>query len=460
MHKVFCSFVVAALICSSIFAKEPVAQKQEETAVIIGSGIGALTSAIYLSRAGVKTYVIEGKNPGGALAQSPSVQNWPGEFDISGGELIEKIHTQAERNGVIFVQDEVTSVELKRSPFTITTRSTVDPQKENSFIASSCIIATGSEPSRLGVEGEESFWLKGVYSCAVCDGALFKGKTVAVVGGGDAALVEAQYLSQLADRVYILVRKQSLKANEKKRIEALKAHKNVEFVFGAEVDKILGSDKGLTSVLIRQAGQKKDLKIDGLFLAIGAKPSSELFKGQLALDQNGYIKVAADGSTTIPGVYAIGDVVDPIYKQAVSAAGAAAKAALSCQQYLFSAKATGLQASVSLQEAQPLPSTVIEIKNMDHFNAEVVASNVPVVVDFYASWCGPCRHIAPILESYAKQLQGKVKILKVNVNSCSDLADAYQIRAMPTLIALDSTGKIHERRTGAPEIIQYLKSIQ
>lgn len=464
MKNIFKCMLIAVVSSSPLFSADATQKAQQDSVVVIGSGIGALTSAIYLARGGVKTIVIEGKNPGGALALSPSVQNWPGEYDISGVELMDKIRTQAERNGVIFSADEVTEVDFSSYPFAINTRSTVDLDKKEKYQASACVIATGSEPNRLGAPGEQAYWLKGVYACAVCDGALFKGKTVAVVGGGDAALVEAEYLSQLAGKVYILVRSDKLKANEKGRIEALKNTPNVEFLFSTKVKEIVGDGSNISRLILDQEGKKKDLSVDGLFLAIGSQPSSTLFKGKVAMDSSGYIQVGSDGATSVPGVYAVGDVVDPTFKQAVSAAGAGAKAALASQQYVFSHKAPvkgklAQKDSVSSEDLS-FPAKVIEIKDADHFNKEVSTSQIPVVVDFYASWCGPCRHIAPILESYAQQLQGKVKILKVNVNTCSDLANAYQIRAMPTMIALDSSGRVHERRTGAPEIIQYLKMIK
>jgi thioredoxin reductase (NADPH) len=454
--------VVFTLLTSFVFSSLAGCQEKNDaqSVVIIGGGVGALTSAIYLARSGVIPIVIEGKIPGGALSQSPKVQNWPGEFEISGMDLMDKIRSQAIQNGAIFLQEEVTDVDLSKRPFKITSRDVYDPSKTQVLQAESCIIATGSEAKRLQVKGEAEYWSKGVYSCAICDGALYKGKTVAVIGGGDAALAEAEYLSLIAKKVYIVVRKPALRANEKQREAMLVALPNVEFIFEAEIQEIKGSEDAVTQVMLAKKGDLSLLDVDGVFLAIGAHPNSELFAKQLNLDSNGYIKVTNDCETSIAGVYAIGDIADPYFKQAISAAGDGAKAALKAHNYLLTAPKPQIAASQSSKKKDSYSGKVIEITSYEHFQKEIQDANTTVLVDFYATWCGPCRQLTPKLEEFAKDLQGKAKILKVNIDSCEDLAVLYQIRSMPTLVVIDNSGKQVGRKTGAKDIIDYIKTLQ
>lgn len=457
---------------SSLGSLEP-EKKAPHSVVIVGGGIGALTSAIYLARSGVTPVVIEGKVPGGALAQSPKVQNWPGELEITGLDLMDKIHRQAEKNGVIFLQEEVVGVDLSKRPFTITTQDLYDPAQKHVLETSSCIIATGSEPKRLHIKGEQEYWSKGVYSCAVCDGSLYRNSTVAVIGGGDAALTEAEYLSQIAQKVYVVVRKNSLKANEKQREEMLRSLSNIEFLFGAEVQEIKGENDAVTELALIKDGTVSSLPVNAVFLAIGAKPNSQLFANQVAIDESGYIKVNQDFETSRPGVYAIGDIVDPYYKQAISAAGDGAKAALKAHHYLLTSSVRPqevrsertpivVNAAVdpTLQKKTSYPAKVIEITSAEQFQKEIADSSLPILVDFYASWCGPCRHLSPKLEAYAKELKGKAKVLKVNIQTCGNLADLYQIKSMPTLIVFDTEGKAVDRRTGTREILEYLSTLR
>jgi len=457
---------ILSLGLSSLSAEQK--NKESHSVVIMGGGIGALTSAIYLARSGVTPVVIEGRTPGGALSQSPKVQNWPGEIEISGFDLMDKIHRQAEQNGVVFLQEEVVNVDLSKRPFTITTRDLFDSSKGHTLEASACILATGSEPARLHVRGESEYWSKGVYSCAVCDGSLYKGKTVAVIGGGDAALTEAEYLSQIAKQVYVVVRKDVLKANEKQREQMLRSLANVEFIFQSEVKEIKGSVEGVNEVLLLKNGSETTLAVDAVFLAIGAHPNSQLFSKQLQVDGLGYVAINQDFETSIPGVYAIGDVADPYFKQAISAAGDGAKAALKAHHFLLSARkpvAVELASNAlpvvleNQQKKDSYPAKVIEVTSYEQFTQELQGSDIPVFVDFYASWCGPCRTLSPKLEAYAKELKGKAKILKVNIQSCSDLASLYQIRSMPTLIVFNE-GKQVNRIVGAKDILDHLHTLK
>ncbi len=324
-----------------VTAVEPqhkVAQVAEQTPVVVlGGGVGALTSALYLSRAGLQPIVIEGPQPGGLITQSHAVQNWPGEFEITGHELAEKVRKQAEMNGVRFYRETVTKVDFSKRPFQITTRS-LDDETERTLQVESVVIAMGTKPNHLGVPGEtglDGYWGRGVTNCAICDGNLYRDAVVGVVGGGDAAVLEGLYLSNIAKQVNLFVRKDSFKGVEGKRLEALLSKSNVKVFFDTTVEEIKGDGAKVTSVALKTKNKElQNLPLDGLFLAIGSTPNTQIFKGALDLDPQGYISLKKDQETSVAGVYAIGDIVDPVFKQAISAAGDGAKAALQMQQYL------------------------------------------------------------------------------------------------------------------------------
>lgn len=482
-------FVLCMTTVSSSYAAP---KKEIYPVVVLGGGIAALTSSLYLGRADLGPVVIEGKTPGGLLTQSHSVQNWPGEMEIEGLLLTEKMREQAEANGVRFLAEEVVDVDFSHRPFVITTRS-VEEGSPHQILAHTCIIAMGTEPNYLHIPGEtgpNGYWGRGVTNCAICDGNLYRNRSVAVVGGGDAAVLEALYLSNIAKEVTVFVRKNKLKATEQKRVDALLAKSNVKILYNTQLIDIRGDGKNVTSVMIKS--QKKgmqEMSVDGVFLAIGSQPNTALFEGKLQLDSQGYIVLTKGQQTTIDGVYAVGDIVDPIYKQAISAAGDGAKAALQAQQYV-SDRLDGLVAKqskkrvstaepaqvakvkvreekmreekVSVPQKKPVFYTaeIIEIRSLDQFRREISESDIPVLVDFYATWCGPCKRVSPALESSAVKLQGKVKFLKVNVDKCQGLTDQYDIRSMPTALLFDTEGAIIDRKMGLGPILQLLEDLE
>ncbi len=441
-----------------------ISKERPHSAVILGGGVGALTSALYLGRAGMTPVVIEGAQPGGLLTQSHSVQNWPGEMEIEGTALTDRIRRQVEENGAIFLREEVIGIDFSKRPFTITTRSVDDPEQIRTIQAESCIIAMGTQPNYLGIPGEtgaNGYWGKGVTNCAICDGNLYKGQIVGVVGGGDAAVLEALYLSNIAKEVHVFVRKGNLRAYEEKRIETLLARPNVKIHYNTTVEAIKGDGYKVQEVVLKNGKKLNSFPLDGLFLAIGSKPNSKLFKGILKMDEQGYILLKKDQQTSIEGVYAIGDIVDPVYKQAISAAGDGAKAALAAQQFI-SDRENGLAAKKEKKKVQETVATaisVIEIESQEQFEAEL-KSDIPVVIDFYASWCGPCKRISPLMESSATTLNGKVKFLKVNVDNLSEISKNYDIKAMPTVLLLDPKGDVVDRKVGTDEIMSLLKQLQ
>jgi thioredoxin reductase (NADPH) len=447
----------------SLFAHS---KEKQAPVVILGGGIGALTAALYLARGGVEPLVIEGPNPGGLITQSHSVQNWPGELEISGAALAEKVKKQAEANGALFFREEVIAVDFSNRPFHLTLKH-LETSKTRTLTAESVIIAMGTRPNLLGIPGESGpsgYWGRGVTNCAICDGSLYRDLTVGVVGGGDAAVLEALYLSNIASQVNLFVRKSSFKAIEEKRLQTLLAKPNVKIFYDTTVEEVKGDGTNVTGVLLKTAGKKIDFPLDGLFLAIGSTPNSELFKHALALDSRGYIRLKKDQETAIPGVYAIGDIVDPVYKQAISAAGDGAKAAMQVQQYISDQKQEPLpeKGSEKRKNSPPLSSTqkeIIEITSIEQFQKEL-QSDRPVFVDFYASWCGPCKEIYPRIERSANQLSGKIKFLKVNVDRVDKLPRIYQVRAMPTALLFNPEGQVVDRKVGSDQVIDLLKSLE
>lgn len=420
--------------------------------VVLGGGVGALSSSIYLARAQLHPIVIEGSLPGGLLTQSHSIQNWPGEIEINGSTLTEKMYKQAQLAGATFKQEIVTGVDFSSKPYKIFTKSILDEKKHNIYLTESVIIAMGTTPNYLNVEGEKTYWGKGVSNCALCEGNLYKDKTVAVIGGGDSAVLEAVYLSGIAKKVFVIVRKDRFRAKEKKRLQVMLDKKNVEVIYSAEVKEILGNGEKIEFIKISQKGfGDKNLSVSGVFLAIGSTPNSSVFSNHLSMDKFGYITLKKGQQTSKEGVFAAGDIVDRNYKQAITAAGDAVKAAIDVESYLSLSKGSAVAQSIkteslvaeNLQEAKP-----IDITSLAQFKKELTESQTPVLVDFYATWCGPCRKLTPFLTQAAKTHQSTVKVLKVNVEKNRPLAEKYSIGSIPTVILFDSSGKILEKASG------------
>jgi thioredoxin reductase (NADPH) len=437
--------------------------QEEQTVVVMGGGIGGLTSALYLARSGLNPLVIEGVAPGGLLTQSHSIQNWPGEVEIEGTALIEKVRHQAQLSGAQFLPEDIISVDVSNDSLVISTQSDKGVRQ---IRARASIIAMGTQPNFLGVPGEKDYWGRGVTNCAICDGPLYQDRVVGVVGGGDAAVLEALYLSKIAKEVHLFVRKNHLRAIEKKRVETLLERPNVKVHYNTEVLSIEGDREKLAGVVLQSSGKSSyPFPVDGLFLAIGSQPNSALFKDILKLDSSGYIVLSKDQQTSLEGVYAVGDIVDPLYKQAISAAGDGAKAALQAQQFIAdklgsSAAASQKSFSFAQKKISSQDSLPIEIMDAEQFERELHSGSQLVLVDFYAPWCGPCRRISPLFDALAKQLPSQVKILKVNIDSAPQLSKSYNIRSIPTLLIFNSSGKLIERKAGTEEIAQILSQVE
>jgi thioredoxin reductase (NADPH) len=298
--------------------------------VIIGSGPAGLTAALYTSRAGLKPVVVEGLLAGGQLMQTTEVENYPGFPEgIMGPELMEKFKNQAERFGTTFVPGDVTSIELGQRPFVVTT-------EEGTLTAKAIIIATGASPKTLDLPGEKEYSGHGVSYCATCDGFFFRNQEIVVVGGGDTAMEEANFLTRFGARVTVVHRRDSFRAS-KIMAQRLLANEKVRVLWDSAVTEVKGDGKKVHSVVVKnvKTGATSEEPCGGFFVAIGHSPNTELFKALLPMTAEGYLTLEGHSSyTNIEGVFAAGDVHDHVYRQAVTAAGAGCRAAIDCERWL------------------------------------------------------------------------------------------------------------------------------
>ncbi len=300
--------------------------------IILGSGAAGLTAAIYTARASLSPLVLQGLQPGGQLTMTTLVENFPGFVQgIDGPELMETMRKQAERFGAEILPDRAASVSFAASPFRVTTEG-------ETYEAVSVIIATGASDKLLGIQSEKKLIGRGVSTCATCDGAFFRGQEVVVVGGGDSAMEEALFLTRFATRVTVIHRRDKLRASKIMQDRAF-ANKKIGWAWDSVVEDVLDASQGkVTGVRIKNVrdGHTSVIPCSGIFVAIGHLPNTDLFRGQIDLDEKGYIRTTNGSLTSVPGVFAAGDVQDPRYKQAITAAGSGCMAALDAQRYLES----------------------------------------------------------------------------------------------------------------------------
>ena len=300
--------------------------------LIIGSGPAGYTAAVYAARAALEPVLIQGLQPGGQLTITTDVENWPGDTSVMGPDLMVRMAAQAEHVGTRLVSDIVMAVDLSRRPFRVETDS------GQTWLADTLVIATGAQARWLGLPSETRFRGFGVSACATCDGFFFRGKTVAVVGGGNTAVEEALFLTNFASKVYLIHRRDELRADKTNQAR-LAANTKIEMIWNAEVAAVHGTEAPLSvtglALAATNGGATRHIAVDGLFVAIGHVPATELFAGQLAMDDEGYLVTRPDSTaTSVAGVFAAGDVKDKVYRQAVTAAGMGCMAALEAERFL------------------------------------------------------------------------------------------------------------------------------
>ena len=309
-------------------AKMPDKKKTKFDVVIIGAGPSGYTAGIYCSRAGYDTLILSGILPGGQLVNTTEVENYPGfENGIMGPDLMIDMRKQCQRMGTTIVDDEVVDVDFRRNPFKVLTAS-------EEYEGKAIIIATGANPRKIGLEGEQTFGGKGVSYCATCDGPFFRNQELVVVGGGDSAIEEATFLTKFATTVHLVHRRKELRASKVMQERAMNNEK-IKFHWNSQVIDIKGDQKMQQVVLKNvETNEEKTLDVGGLFVAIGHEPNTKLFKNQIDLDDEGYIVLKEKTHTNIEGVFAAGDVHDRNYRQAITAAGFGCMAAIDVDKYL------------------------------------------------------------------------------------------------------------------------------
>ena len=304
--------------------------KKVEDVIIIGSGPAGLTAATYTARARLNPLMIEGEEAGGQLMITSDVENYPGfEHGVTGPELISVMRKQAERFGTRFLTQNVTAVDFTARPYKVS----IGKQE---FQAKTIIISTGASATWLGLPSEKQYANRGVSACATCDGAFFKNVEVGVVGGGDTAMEEANFLTRFASQVYIIHRSENFRAS-KIMLERAQKNPKIRFIMNAVIEEIVGDGKSVTGVKLKdvKSNTTSEMKLQGVFIAIGHKPNTKIFKGLLDMNEAGYLKTKPGTTfTNIPGVFAAGDVQDPYYRQAVTAAGTGCMAALDAERWL------------------------------------------------------------------------------------------------------------------------------
>lgn len=297
--------------------------------IVLGSGPAGLTAALYAARANLKPLVIEGYEPGGQLTLTTLVENFPGFPEgIMGPDLMMAMKEQAARFGAEFVTGQATASDLSQQPLKVT----VD--EKTTYETRSLIIATGASAKMLGLPNERRLVGKGVSTCATCDGFFFRDKKLAIVGGGDSAMEEAIFLTKFASSVTVIHRRDELRASKIMQDRAL-ANEKISFLWNTVVEDVIGDDK-VAGLKLRnvQTGQNSEFECDGFFIAIGHRPNTDIFKGQLDLDESGYIVAQNRTRTRVPGVFVAGDVQDQLYRQAITAAGSGCMAAIDCEKWL------------------------------------------------------------------------------------------------------------------------------
>ena len=388
---------------------------------IVGSGPGGLSAALYVARAGMKAFVFGGPTPCGQLTQTTFIENWPGREKVLGIDLMNDVKHQAEFFGACIINDTIISADFSQWPYAIKT------EEGREFKALSVILATGANPKILSIPGEKKFWGKGVTTCAVCDASFCAGKEVVIVGGGDSAIEQVFELAPYVKKVTVLVRGESMRAAKLMQQRVL-AYDNAEIQYNKELKAIYGDDTGIKSIDVydNKTNVLENRPIEGVFLAIGHTPNTELFKKDLKIDEFGYLVMEGRSQqTSKQGVFAAGEIQDNTYRQAAVAAGEGIKAALDATSFLyelgFNSKIGQALEENFFESFSDDRVELQEINLLSDFNKNVIDAQGLVIIDFYSKTCPGCIRILPSLESLAHHLKDKITILKCNVNKSIEI---------------------------------------
>ncbi len=403
--------------------------------VIIGSGPAGLAAALYTSRMNWPTYVFEGPQPGGQLTETSVIENWPGVGSERGPVLMSNAKDQVRAFGATFSPETITRVDLKtRYPYTLWT----DEGRE--IRAAAIIVATGAQALRLGIEGEDTYWSRGVSTCAVCDAFFYKGKIVAVAGGGDSAAEEALELATFAEKVIMLVRGERLRASPIMQ-KRLRSNPRIEIRFKTKPNKVIGDGNHVTSLDITNAqGKHEVLAVNALFLGIGHTPNTDVFKDQLLRSERGHIMLVGPGqATSKPCVFVAGDATDAVYRQAGVAAGDGIKAALDLDRCL---EEHGIESDymVSLEKQfykafkDDIRVTLPLITSSKELDTHLVGAKGPIILDFYADYCPSCMQMLPVFEGAAAHFGNKATFLKTDTAKSDELSKRFDVTMIPTFL--------------------------
>ncbi|MEO0685642.1 MAG: thioredoxin-disulfide reductase, partial [Cyanobacteria bacterium J06649_11] len=420
-----------------------------ENLVIIGSGPAGYTAAIYAGRANLKPIVFEGFEvgglPGGQLMTTTEVENFPGfPAGITGPQLMDKMKAQAERWGAELYTEDVISVDLSQRPFIV--RSL-----EREFKTNSIVIATGATAKRLGLPSEHTFWSRGISACAICDGAtpIFHGANLAVIGAGDSAAEEAIYLTKYGDTVNLLVRRDKMRASKAMQDRVLNNPK-IKVHWNTEAVDVFGDENHMQGIKVRnnKTGEENELQVKGLFYAIGHTPNTSLFKGQLDLDDVGYVVTNNNSvETSVEGVYAVGDVQDHEFRQAITAAGSGCMGAMLAERWL---SAQGLLQEFSQNpennELKPEKSEKTTADTEEDFDINATRhigsyalrkifhdGDRPLMVKYVSPGCGPCHTLKPILNKVVDEFDGKIHFVEIDIDKDREIAEQANVTGTPTV---------------------------
>ncbi len=419
-----------------------------ENLVIVGSGPAGYTAAIYAARANLQPLLItgfqEGGIPGGQLMTTTFVENFPGfPNGIQGPDLMDLIKAQAIRWGTNLLEEDAISIDLSQRPFILRTNT-------QSLKSNALIIATGANANRLGLPNEKSFWSKGISACAICDGATpqFREEELAVIGGGDSACEEAEYLTKYGSHVHLLVRSNKLRASAA-MADRVKANSNITIHWNTELIDVLGDDDWLQKLKIkrRNTNIEEEILAKGLFYAIGHTPNTSLFSEQLKRDSKGYI-ITKSGrpETSLEGVFAAGDVADSEWQQGVTAAGSGCKAALAAERWLTKNDLASFVEREVLEPSESLEAKPIEDSNHENFDASKTwqkgsyalrklyhETEKPLFVIYTSSSCGPCHILKPQLKRVLNESEGKALGVEIDIETEQQIAKQAGINGTPTI---------------------------